>query len=77
VTPRIEYGAQVVSVCNVVYVKDFTLSVVTDWIATMAAVTPIRLVTRIWDGDTCGCWELLVPTTTRLIHLPTELEGTP
>jgi hypothetical protein len=71
-TPRIEYGAQVVSVSNVVYVKDFSLSVVTDWIATMADVTPIRLVTRIWDGDAHGCWELLVPTTTRLIHLPTE-----
>jgi hypothetical protein len=71
-TPRIEYGAQVVSVSNVVYLRDFTLSVVTDWIDSMAGVTPIRLVTRIWDGDVCGCWELLVPTTTRLIHLPTE-----
>jgi hypothetical protein len=71
-TPRIEYGAQVVSVANVVYMKDFTLSVVTDWIDTMADVTPIRLVTRIWDGETHGRWELLVPTTTRVIHLPIE-----
>jgi hypothetical protein len=71
-TPRIEYGAQVVCQSAVVYMKDFTLSVVTAWIETMADVTPIRLVTRIWDGDVHGCWELLVPTTTRLIHLPTE-----
>jgi hypothetical protein len=71
-TPRIEYGAQVVSYAANVYMKDFTLSVVTDWIDTMAGVTPIRLVTRIWDGDVHGCWELLIPTTTRLIHLPTE-----
>jgi hypothetical protein len=71
-TPRIEYGAQIVCAAANVYIKDFTLSVVTDWIATMADVTPIRLVTRIWDGDTHGCWELLVPTTTRAIHLPTE-----
>jgi hypothetical protein len=56
-TPRIEYGAQVVCVANVVYMTDFTLSVVTDWIETMAAVTPIRLVTRIWDGDAHGRWE--------------------
>jgi hypothetical protein len=56
-TPRIEYGAQVVSTAAVVYIKDFTLSVVTDWIDTMADVTPIRLVTRIWDGDTHGPWE--------------------
>jgi hypothetical protein len=72
VTPRIEYGAQVVMTSPVIYMRDFSLSVVTDWIATMAHVTPIRLVTRIWDGDVCGCWELLVPTTTRLIHLPIE-----
>jgi hypothetical protein len=71
-TPRIEYGAQVVCSASVVYVKDFALAVVTDWIDTMGHVTPLRLVTRIWDGDAHGCWELLVPTTTRLIHLPTE-----
>jgi hypothetical protein len=71
-TPRIEYGAQVVSVSNVIYMKDFSQSVVTDWIDTMGHVTPIRLVTRIWDGDAHGRWELLVPTTTRAIHLPTE-----
>jgi len=57
VTPRIEYGAQVVCVAAVVYVKDFALKVVTDWMATMAGVTPLRLVTRVWDGDTCGLWE--------------------
>lgn len=56
-SPRIEYGAQVISVAPVVYVKDFALKVVTDWMATMAGVTPIRLVTRVWDGDTHGCWE--------------------
>jgi hypothetical protein len=70
--PRIEYGAQVVSVAATVYMKDFSLSVVTDWIETMDAVTPIRLVTRVWDGEMHGGWELLVPTTTRVIHLPIE-----
>jgi hypothetical protein len=57
-TPRTEYGAQLVTSAPVVYVKDFTLAVVTTWITTMAAVTPIRLVTRIWDGDTHGHWEV-------------------
>jgi hypothetical protein len=56
-TPRTEYGAQLVTTAANVYVKDFTLAVVTTWIDTMSAVTPIRLVTRIWDGDTHGRWE--------------------
>lgn len=55
-TPRIEYGAQIVAALPVVYVRDFTLATVTAWIATMADVTPIRLVTRVWDGDTHGRW---------------------
>jgi hypothetical protein len=57
-TPRIEYGAQVVCSASVVYVKDFALAVVTDWIDTMGHVTPLRLVTRIWDGDTHSGWEV-------------------
>ena len=57
-TPRTEYGAQLATTAPVVYVKDFTLAVVTAWIDTMSAVTPIRLVTRIWDGDTHGRWEV-------------------
>ena len=57
-TARTEYGAQVVCIAANVYVKDFTLAVVTAWIDTMASVTPIRLVTRIWDGDTHGRWEV-------------------
>ena len=56
-TPRIEYGAQVVCVAAVVYVKDFALKVVTDWMESMADVTPLRLVTRVWDGDVCTAWE--------------------
>jgi hypothetical protein len=55
---RTEYGAQLATSAPVVYVKDFTLAVVTAWIDTMAAVTPIRLVSRIWDGDTHGRWEV-------------------
>ncbi len=57
-TPRIEYGAQIVCPASVVYIKDFNLGVVTDWIDTMGHVTPLRLVTRIWDGDTHGHWEV-------------------
>lgn len=56
-TPRTEYGAQVICAAPVVYVKDFTLAVVTAWMDTMAAVTPLRLVTRMWDGDSHGGWE--------------------
>ena len=56
-TPRVEYGAQVACVAAVVYVKDFALKVVTDWMESMADVTPLRLVTRVWDGDVCGRWE--------------------
>lgn len=55
-TPRIEYGAHVVCPAAVVYIKDFRLGVVTAWLESMAGVTPVRLVTRVWDGESHGRW---------------------
>lgn len=70
-TPRVEYGAQVVSRAGNVYMRDFTLNTVTDWMAEIGCAGPCRLVMRIWDGDTHGPW-MPVVTTTRPIPLPTE-----
>lgn len=55
-TPRIEYGAQVVSRAANVYMRDYNLRTVTDWMAEMASAGPCRLVMRVWDGDTCSNW---------------------
>lgn len=71
-TPRIEYGAELVSRARNVWIKDFNLTVITDWIGSEYCVGPVRLVMRVWDGETCGGWMPVVPTTTRPIPLPTE-----
>ena len=71
-TPRIEYGAQLVSRAANVWIKDFNLNTVTDWIASEYNVGPARLVMRVWDGDMCGNWTPVVTTTTRPIPLPEE-----
>lgn len=57
-TPRIEYGARVVCPSAVVYVKDFDRSVVDAWMSAYGAITPLLLVTRIWNGDVHSGWEL-------------------
>lgn len=56
--PRIEYGAQLICTAALVYVKDFDQGIVADWIDAYGAVTPVRLVTRIWTGDAHTGWEL-------------------
>lgn len=55
---RVEYGAQVISSGNNVYVHDFARAVVEAFIAEMGGVTPVRLVSRRWVGETHTGWEL-------------------
>ncbi len=57
--PRIEYGAQIVSVAANVYMKDFDRRIVDAFLAEYGAITPLALVTRIWDGDVHTGWELV------------------
>lgn len=71
-TPRIEYGAQIVSRAANVYMRDYNQRTVTDWMQEMASAGPCRLVMRVWDGDVHGPWMPVVPTTTRPIPLPEE-----
>lgn len=55
-TPRIEYGAQLVSRAANVWVRAYDLATVTDWIGSEYCVGPVRLVMRVWDGDVHGNW---------------------
>ena len=55
---RVEYGAQVVSSCNNVYVHDFVRAVVEAFITDFGDRTLIRLVSRQWVGDAHTGWEL-------------------
>ncbi|MDQ5860821.1 MAG: hypothetical protein M3536_00985 [Actinomycetota bacterium] len=57
-TPRIEYGARIVCPAMNVYVKAFDRRIVDAFLAEYGAITPLALVTRIWDGETHGGWEV-------------------
>lgn len=56
--PRIEYGAQIVSVSSPVYMKSFDKPTVDAWLLVYGVVTPVVLVVRVWNGETCTGWEL-------------------
>lgn len=52
---RTEYGARLAS--GLLYLKDFSQSIVTKFVDDMQPITPIHIVTRQWVGDVHSAWE--------------------
>lgn len=52
---RIEFGAKVCQT-GTIYMHDFSAPVVDKFITEFSTVTPIKLVTRQWAGDSHGAW---------------------
>lgn len=52
---RTEYGARLAN--GLLYLKDWSLSIVEQFVADMSPITPIHMVTRVWVDDTHSKWE--------------------
>ena len=52
---RTEYAARLAS--GLIYVKDFSMAVVSKFVADMSPITPVHMVTRTWVDGVHGDWE--------------------